>query len=1132
MWQTLLTAVLIINEIMASNTGEVMSPATNFDSWIEVYNPGDAAVNLGGMYLSDDSGNLKRWRMPQNIGRVAAKGYKVIWLGSNDIEPTQATFKLDCDGGTICISDTSGQLIASQDYPAAKSRTAWARQTDGTGEFGWTATPTPGATNATAQFATERLNPPVVDQGSQLFNSTLIVKVTIPRGATLVYTTDGSVPQASGKVSANGVFIIDETTNYVFRLFQDGKLPSVPVTRSYIKSANEYTIPVISIVGNEKYFTDPVWGIDVAGTNGKTGNGSDTPVNWNMDWDRPVNFSYISPTDGMLFNQDVNISVSGGWTRKASPRSMKLKSNKIFDGQNHLDYPFFPQKPYIRSKTLLVRNGGNDVWDYHARFTDPALSTVIQRSGIDLDVQSFVQVAEYINGKFKGVLNLREPNNDKFVYANHGYDDDEIDMFENNTFKNGTQEVFNRLCLIAADSDDPTTYEQVKSLLDVDEFINYMAVELYLGNDDWPDNNLKAYRSRQDGRYRYVCFDLDFAFNNRGRNSFSQALDNFKSVKTVSLFLNLLENDTFRRQFIDTYCIVGGSVFEKNRTIAIIDELADAMRPMSTFDGYLPDKAADHIKNAIRSRLETMTSRLQQYQPMKLSNTRAQSVELSSDTEGATILVNGIKVPYSTFNGRLFQPVTLEAKAPAGYTCIGWKKSASTTTELIKNNESWKYYDQGEAPANWNAASFNDNTWKSGKAPLGYKMSGIKTTVSYGSDANRKNPTTYFRKSISLSKAPSASDLFQLNYQVDDGFIVYVNGTEAGRVNMSSGTVGYSSFSSTYAGDTPLTGSLELPATLFRSGSNVIAVEVHNTSFTSSDLYWDAELLTTVGDVSEEWLSTEATIDLPADNKVLLTACFAPSVGSPMAGQGLTPIRINEVSAANGIYVNDYFKRNDWLELYNTTSQDIDLAGMYLSDDPGNPLKAQISNHNSQISTVIPAHGYLVVWCDKLEPLTMLHTTFKLSAEGGEVLLTAADKSWTDHFVYSAMNSDQTAGRYPDGAAEVYLMNVPTIAKTNITSGYATEIEQPGETAIRDIAATGGPGISYTGGSLLISSAGTDAVKVSIYSLAGHNTLNTTVPTSGGRATLSVAHLHDGVYMAAVTTAGGRQSVCKFIITK
>ena len=82
---------LVINELMASNAGSVMSPAYNFDSWIEIYNPQDQAVNLSGMYLSDDAGDPKRWKMPSNIGRVPAKGYLVVWLGSNDIKTNQVT---------------------------------------------------------------------------------------------------------------------------------------------------------------------------------------------------------------------------------------------------------------------------------------------------------------------------------------------------------------------------------------------------------------------------------------------------------------------------------------------------------------------------------------------------------------------------------------------------------------------------------------------------------------------------------------------------------------------------------------------------------------------------------------------------------------------------------------------------------------------------------------------------------------------------------------------------------------------------------------------------------------------------------------------------------------------------------
>ena len=1072
----LATAVLVINELMAANVGEVMSPATNFDSWIEIYNPSDEAVDLGGLYLSNDATNLKRWKIPTSVGSVPAKGFKVVWMGSNEILDTQATFKLDCDGGTIILSDGSEELC-SADYPEAKSRTSWARKTDGNDDWGWTSTATPGATNATAIFADKRLDAPVVDKGSCLFNSSVSVSVNIPSGAKLMYTTDGSIPTApveqddipewvdyiingdcegddasslisrdaggdgdegrivdgvgyngsrgirvhaienpendwdaqlfvytpghiwrsgeryrfsmkvraekaaritvqthttphnyiywsfldgsynvtnewqeityegtitddqvgkqggggwwwggeetvedmqtiafnlnadkqennfyfddvswelytgdgqvaeTSKESKDGKFTFSKTTALTVRLFQDGFLPSVPVTRSYIKTSNKYTLPVVSIVGNKSYFTDPKTGIDCDGdgTNGKTGNGQDWPRNYNQPWDRPVNFSLLSSEGEMLFNQDVNISVSGGWTRSQRFRSFKLKSNKMFDGQNQFDFSFFPQKPYIRNKTLLVRNGGNDVWTHNARFMDPALETIIQRSCIDLDVQSCQPVIEYVNGELRGVLNLREPNNDKFAYANWGYDDEELDAFENLEMKNGTDDVLQRIFELGENINEEGAYDELKTLLDIDEFTNYMACTMYLDNTDWPDNNLKAYRSQHDGRYRFVSFDLDYAFDLRNVNddddnpfTFFYKFRNNGNINQdfVQFFLNLLNHDEYRRKFIDTFCIVGGSVFEPTRAGEIVDELLAVVKPMTQLmrqqninDGHDPDRAANTIKDRLEGRANKMTNYMKQFTPMDLSTSVRKNVKLYSDTEGAALFINDIAVPtgtvsmtngqWSVFDGYLFTPVKVEAKAPYGYTFAGWKK-----------------------------------------------------------------------------------------------------------------------------------------------GSDII--------------------------------SEKPILSLPAGTTIALTAIF-----EPVEDDSPIPVRINEVSAANDIFVNEYFKRNDWVELYNTTSKDIDVAGMYLSDNVNKPYKYQIQ---SPQSTIIPAHGYLVVWCDKLEPESQLHASFKLDAEGGDVLLTAADDSWSDCLTYGPMKADETAGRYPDGADDVFTMNVPTIAKANLTSSYVISL--------------------------------------------------------------------------------------------
>ena len=952
MWTSILSVIVVINELMASNAGSVMSPATNFDSWVEFYNPSNQNVNLAGMYLCDDADHS--WQMPSNIGSIPAKGYKVVWMGSNDIKSNQAPFKLDCDGGTIILKDKNGTVVDNLQYPSAMSRTAYARTTDGGNEWGWTSTPTPEASNATAVFASERLEAPVVDKGSTIFKNSLSVKVTIPEGARLMYTTDGSLPAApkSGtdykgteatKESKDGRFTFNNTTNLTLRLYKNGYLPSVPVTRSYIKTSSNYTLPIISIVGDKKYFTDPKIGIDCDGdgTNGKVASYTGgSPRNYAQEWDRPVNFSYISSDGEMLFNQDANIKISGGYTRTQQYRSFKLKASKVFDGQNHYDYPFFPQKPYNRHKTLLIRNGGNDIWRHNARFIDPALETIIQRSGIDVDVQSYVPVIEYVNGKLRGVFNMREPNNDDYAYANWGYDDEEIDAFENLTIKNGDDEAIKRIFELGKKINNEGAYEELQSLLDIDEFTNYMAVTFFLYNDDWPDNNMKAYRSRNDGRYRFISFDLDYAFKGCWSDSENNPFTNFARFKNdsaprtsynkdiVNLFLNLLNNTDYRQKFITTFCLMGGSVFEPSIASDIVNELLDKVKPMCQLmkqqyinDGHDPDRAASTIKNSLSGRASTMADYMKQFSAFGLSSTAKRSVELTTNVDGATITVNGINVPYAYFKGYLFGTFSLEAKAPAGYRFVCWKKSG----------------------------------------------------------------TQY---------------------------------------------------------------------------------------------------------------STNAAISVTGTDAIKLQACFKALTDAEKTTQGLTPVRINEVSAANGIHVNEYFKRNDWVELYNTTDKDIDVAGMYLSDNEKKPLKYQISKGDSQASTTIPAHGYLVVWCDKLESRDQLHASFKLDADGGSVLLTAADESWSDRLVYTAHQADQTVGRYPDGGSDIFVMNVPTIAQSNISTSYLVPVEQGDVTGI-DIAQISAPGS-----------------QISLYNLAGQPVIT---PQRGN------------CYIARYTDAQGRVKTVKFI---
>jgi hypothetical protein len=135
------------------------------------------------------------------------------------------------------------------------------------------------------------------------------------------------------------------------------------------------------------------------------------------------------------------------------------------------------------------------------------------------------------------------------------------------------------------------------------------------------------------------------------------------------------------------------------------------------------------------------------------------------------------------------------------------------------------------------------------------------------------------------------------------------------------------------------------------------------------------------------------------------------------------------------MYVNDYFKKNDWIELYNTTDQDIDIAGMYISDNATKPKKYQVPTEDEQLNTIIPAHGYKIIWCDKLTNIGAdIHTSFKLANEGGEIVIST--DQYADTLIYAEHIGIQSFGRYPDGDDATYLMSMPTIAKSNQLNAY------------------------------------------------------------------------------------------------
>jgi hypothetical protein len=333
---------------------------------------------------------------------------------------------------------------------------------------------------------------------------------------------------------------------------------------------------------------------------------------------------------------------------------------------------------------------------------------------------------------------------------------------------------------------------------------------------------------------------------------------------------------------------------------------------------------------------------------------------------------------------------------------------------------------------------------------------------------------------------------------------------------MPTGNVSFNSYASSYAPNNPDTGSMELDASLFRKGTNTIAVELHNNSASSTDIYWDAELTSTVN-VEQTYYSTDAEIKLPGSN-VSLTASYRPLTQSELAQQGINAVRINEISGSNSSLINEYFKKNDWIELYNTTDSDIDLEGFFISDHLDQPEKAVITAGANNVSTIIPAHGHKIIWADKSQGISQLHADFKLNNEDSSlVVITAPDKTWADTLVYCRHDGFHTVGLYPDGSSQLYVMERPTISQTNVLTMAATTWDEPAiESTIYDNIrqqAAADLMLAYDGQRLTL--IGAEAARLDVYSLSGQLVKTARITAA---SPVGVADLPRGIYVARAAT--------------
>lgn len=375
--------------------------------------------------------------------------------------------------------------------------------------------------------------------------------------------------------------------------YKDGEYSEI-ITRNYFvtsKGEKRYNLPVMCLTvepddlfGYEKGWNVPGKQFDDWRKDGPTKEPHHwAPANYHdrgSETELEIHFNYL--TDGKeVLNHGAGLRANGNSSRVYPNRSLRLYAKKGY-GPKNFEYPFFSGNSGSSFKRLILRNGGQDTEETLLR--DPLMHQATRR--LNFDIQEYQPVVLFINGEYWGIYNLRERYDKKYFERKHGIEEEDLDFIKSGEVKEGDDADLNALFEFLENNSlsDPEHYQRVTEWIDVENFIDYYAVQIFAGNVDWPQSNTEYWRKRvpydstapygQDGRWRMLLKDLDYSMGKRweGYSYKGKDLervttstpDNPNFNKTTLVIRSLLESKTFREQFISRFADILNSTLRSD----------------------------------------------------------------------------------------------------------------------------------------------------------------------------------------------------------------------------------------------------------------------------------------------------------------------------------------------------------------------------------------------------------------------------------------------------------------------------------------------------------------------------------------------------------------------------------------
>ena len=617
------------------------------------------------------------------------------------------TFKAEDQGGVLYMVSETG-ILDSVRYSAVPTGASWSR--DAAGNWGF-ASPSPYGNTVGEVFAVQAQSNAVNVPPSGFYSSA--ITVSFPAGTRC---EQGGAEPTVNSPTVEQDLTINATAVLRCRTYAVGSYPSEEIIRTYVFESQP-SIAALFVTTDPLSMFSPDTGLYMTG-NGASMMDPKKGANFWSNRELPVYVELFEPGSPKTpaFGVMGDYKISGQYSRAKEKKSFSVTLREEY-GDKRLKYPLFPDYPELKKfKAFSLRNFGNNSGDDYVR--DRIGTSMTEGLGVDYQRGRYVVV--YYNGKYYGVHDLRERNNEYYYETKYGLDASDIDLIDaNNDASAGSATDYKAMIewLQSNELTSDANYQKIADQIDVDNYMNYMQAEMFVNNGDWPHNNMKKWRiASQKSKWKWFLYDVDFGFgagyNTQNSNVFSyvtnangtngmgmgmmpgmggQQQTNGSISEHTILMIRLLQNEGFKNAFINRFCVLLSMNFSADRLVKRIDELqsqvqAEVARDAEfwNYDAASMSSNLEKIKSFAQTRQQTIMSEMQQY--FSLGETA--SVTLSAQGSGK-IAVHNLPLDQSSMTVNFYSgvPVTVTAVPNTGAVFSGWSDGVADITRTINPGE-------------------------------------------------------------------------------------------------------------------------------------------------------------------------------------------------------------------------------------------------------------------------------------------------------------------------------------------------------------------------------------------------------------------------------------------------------------